>query len=410
MIGQVVGVALRSAVLAVLAIGLSLGGTPIAVAQEFYGFAAVNDDKQEIISLKGSSRSVSISASQGEVYVPGFVAGLTYTLEARGTFSWGSGTGQRADAECMTDVAGDGLTGARWGSKRWIGWMGTDFIDLKTDSMELEWTPVDPYQNLALGDPNCSSTHTYRTAFVPTFDMVRFLINDPHGWNNSGSMELNITRQPFSGVRGYQCPKWVEEPLAPQGVVGEIEAADVMMDTRTEFGLPLPSYQEMDYTKDPSSPYYPHRWSPYQNSGHRGIYTCNYAMPDVQYKITVMGSYTQNESVTNELGPQYAMADAECATGMTAGDTTWKRNRFDFTNPSFSEKQDALDLRIDYHDIDWRPVVDNNGDGCADDPQHTYTTIWVPKWHGPIHFGIYDFAYAEGDNRGELCMDIQKLG
>lgn len=400
-----------SATLAMMvSVASGLNVTP-AAAQEFYGHAAVNDDKEEQVSLTGSSRTFSLNTAGGSVYVPGFVPGLVYTLKAKGTFRWANGRGQEADAECMTDIAGDGLTGARWEPARWIGWLGTDHIDLKVYGQELTWVPESPYLNPAQGDPACSSTHTYTTTVVSTSDTMEFIVNDVRSYDNTGSLEITISRPAFATARSYQCPKWVEQPVVadPRSIAGEIEFANVMIDSRHDFGLPVPAYQEMDFSQDPSAPHYPHKWHPHQQTGHVGIYTCNYAMPDVRYKITVTGTYSQDEEITGRLGPQYAMADAECSTGVTEGDTGWERNRFDIFDPTFQNDIDSFDLTVGYDQVDWKPVVDVNSDGCADDEAHTYVIEWSPRWHGPIHFGIYDFAYDEGDNRGELCMDIEKL-
>lgn len=409
--------------------------------------AAINDDKHETMSTTGTSRTFTVPVDDPKgTWIDRMMVGSEYTLEVSGTFSYAGGTGRIADAECAQDVAGDGLTGRQWRAKRWSGELQGAFEDVfdvrikqGTGFQYLDWIPVDPYPahmnaltNLTsagnYGESRCSSSHTYTAKFVPLYPWITLSVFEP--WiasDNAGEIRLTMTRSPFITTRAYDCPKWTDDPFTtvpgvPDGmesgeehpsspansriVVGEIESAAVMIQAHRD-GNQITSPGAFNFAGDPTRPYYPRAMRFDAETGHDGIYTCNHAMPDAKYKIIVDGTFTYNSSV-NLKDPQLAMADAECATGLEPGDTAWKPERF--TETVDGVHYDYRDLIVGHQGwVDWRPVVDTNGDGCADDANHTYEVIFTPSSPGPILFKIYDVDYHEADNFGALCMEVYKL-
>lgn len=412
----------RTSVVSSVAIGLLLAATPASA--EFQRRAAINDDRFETISLEGSKRTVTLDSTRAAgVWVNKWVVGHTYLLEVKGTFRYQSDPRRRADAECTTDVSGGALPGGFWRSQRWtLGSGGRDYFDVKyrvgATMGSFDWVPLDPYPAQALeGEPLCSSVRTYRAPFTPRVGTLNFVIDDPSGFaDNEGILEIAISRQPFVSPRmvngqSYQCPKWTEENLAPvgNGTVGELATGVVMVDSRRNPWQVRYPYATDPKSADLESPYYPHVHHPDHETGHWGIYTCNWVMPDATYRIKVRGVYTYDERVKKELGPQYALSDAECTTGYTSGDTAWRRDRF-VTTSSIGRVFDYMDLYLNYGPVEWTPLQDENGDGCADDEAHTYVLEWTPGGTGPLHFKIYDIVYREMDNRGDLCMEVLKIG
>lgn len=235
----------------------------------------------------------------------------------------------------------------------------------------------------------------------------------------------------------YSCPKWFgQSPVA--GVVGELRSATLKLDARRnatevphpawnpDVDVPLPTTFENYRLRD--------GYEYWRETGHNGIYTCNVATPGPVYQVRVTGLYTYNEEAwsaeNNKLRPSppplpfhppeglnfegtdLVLADAECST--TADDATWVRRRDVLgTNP----ERDWRDLWINEwankasggEGVDWTPVTDANGDGCADDPEHTYVANVRFKDKGPIRFRIADRPYWERDNRGFLSIDVTRL-
>ncbi|HVF12276.1 MAG TPA: hypothetical protein VNA87_04245 [Actinomycetota bacterium] len=428
----------------VLVVGLLNPASPAYA--EFQERSAINDDKHETMALGSTSRTFMIPTSKPDgLRVDRMIVGSEYALSISGTFTYMVGAGRTADAECAQDVAGDGLSGRQWKAKRWSGEAQGAFEDLFDIRVKqgsgfqyLDWIPTDPYPPTMnamtditaagdYGESRCSSTHTYTAKFIPTYPQISLSVFDP--WkpaDNSGELRITLARSPYVGTRTYDCPKWLNDPFlsvpgVPDGmesgqdhpgspansrvVVGEIETAAVMVQAHRD-GQKTKFPGALNFGGDTSRPYYPRTMRFDAETGHDGIYTCNYGMPDATYKIVVDGTFTFNSSV-NYYDSRLAMADAECTTGLETGDTEWKPQRF--TELRNGVPYDFEDLTIGRDWVDWKPVVDTNGDGCADDANHTYEVIFSPSTPGPLLFKIVDHAYKESNNFGALCMEVYKL-
>lgn len=407
---------LRWAAISVAVFGL-LHPSPVA-AETFQWHSAINDDRKETVATVGNARSLTLDTTRpGGVWVSDFVPGQTYTLRVQGTYRYGNSTKKIADAECTTDVGGS-LTSGTFVAKRFLD---RDYYDVMVkvgnELASFDWRPESPYTgaDASKGEPQCSSTHVYTASYAPSTTSLSFVVDDPVVADNQGLLTITVARGAFSTLRryanqNYQCPKWTDEPVssAPTGVVGEIQTADVMVDSRRNpYQVPYP-YATDSGPANATNPYYPHIFAPEDETGHWGIYTCNWALPDSTYRIVVDDLFTYDETVQADMGPEYAQADAECTTGTEPGDTAWKRDRY-IKKTTSGLTYDYMDLYINYKAVEWTPLVDENGDGCADDHHHTYFIDWRPDYMGPIHFKIYDIAYRELTNRGELCMDVEKI-
>lgn len=428
----------------VLVVGLLNPASPAYA--EFQERAAINDDKHETMALEGTSRTFTVPVDNPDgLWVDRLIVGSEYTLSINGTFSYMTGKGRIADAECTQDEAGDGLTGRKWRAKRWTGEGQGAFIDLFDIRLKqgesysyLDWIPSDPYPATGntminatspgnYGESRCSSTNSYTAKFVPLYPQMQVNVFDP--WmpsDNAGQINITLTRSPLLKTRTYDCPKWTGDsftsvPGVPDGmesepghpttpanarvVVGEIQSAAVMIQAHRD-GNQVPRPGALNFAGDSSRPYYPRTLRFDAETGHDGIYTCNHAMPDAVYKIVVDGTFTYNSSV-NHSDSRLGMADAECTTGVSSEDATWQRDRF--TEVVGGITQDFQDLTVGRDWLDWKPVVDTNRDGCADDANHTYEAFFSPRGASPLLFKIYDHAYLESDNFGALCMEVYKL-
>lgn len=420
---------LAPSVLAVSAVFSLIGPMNAASAHEFQEHAAINDDKNEVADTAGMTRSTGLNASKSDGVAIGVLKGQKYRLEVAGVFVYAAGATadgrtRIADAECAIDPVGDRNTGSQWQSERFKGW-GSDLLDVlvsNTDSVgEVQFKPVDPFPPLSLeGEMGCSRTNTYYADITPIDWWLRFRVDDRYFTDNVGSLEVNLTRGAFTAARlyegkTYQCPKWTEESMQPEpGTVGSILHADVMLDSRRN-PKQIPNPAATDLTGNKTYPLS-------AETGHWGMYTCNWALPDTTYRITVDGVWKYNRD-EGEL----ALADAECATGSmeyeekvahlrtdTRGPEAWMDRRYISTIAGSDQVIDNLDLMINkdtFKDRKWIPMYpDPENPACAGDSNHTYYFDFRPDRTGPIHLQMGDWDYYEEDNRGMLCIHIERLG
>lgn len=370
---------------------------PVAEAVEFQKRASINDPKNEVISTQGATITRTFPVEDGVVVQ--LVEGITYRLDVTGRYEYTSaGSAYLADAECSTYGSG-----SSWKSQRWTALAGgSDLLDLKAgQDITFDWQPVQPMSG-ASGEPACSATNTYSTTFVPPrgANYVQFYLHDPDPSDNNGTMSLTVTRGAFSGPRvfegaGYQCPKWNETPAVgtPGETVGEIQHLTTLVDSFMFTAMAHPD--EVDENGNHIYPYW------YQ-SGHTGLYSCNWALQTSVYRITVEGTYIYNNEYPN------AMADAECATGLA--DDIWFFERYP-TNPRdpLAPYNDNLDMAIGKTNVRWIPNQPDASGMCSLDHKY-YLPAWSPTGPGPIHFHLYDFAYEEWNNRGQLKVTVERIG
>lgn len=319
--------------------------------------------------------------------------GAEHTLHVEGTYqfqTW-AGTERLADALCAVDTY-DPASGPSWQLARWDALVNPGWLDLKVRDggvvRPVAWTPLgsDPTVPVEAG---CSTTHHYTATFVPTTNEVSFFLDDPWIDDSAGGLKLTVTGPGWEAP--YNCAKKTEVPLdGTKQVVGEIQAAHVTVDSRRN---------PIDYP-DPGATNQLDHWN---EAGHWGISTCNWALPTSTYRITVTGTFRYAFSA--DLSTRRAMADAECARDAEGGPKWWRN----FYAPS-GEADDLLDLYVNRKAQDWKPVHESaNNPGCSD--LHMYTIEnWSPEYAGPIHLRIYDVNYAEFDNVGELHVMIERTG
>lgn len=343
--------------------------------------------------------TVELNSASSEGLHVDVLPGAEHTIHVEGTYTFHreAGDARLADASCSIDLWDPNPDhGATWRTDRYdfyrAGLLDLQFVD-GTEVRRLELAPqeheVDPNVLVA---PGCSTSHHYTATFVPTSPAVRFLVDDINTGDNVGNLRLTLTGPGWE--RPYQCPKRTEEAVVdvPGDTVGEIDIAHVTVDSRRN-ATEIPSPGE---ARNPDGTWQIDHWN---ESGHFGIYTCNWALPGSHYRITVTGTfrYAYPESYRS-------MADAECARGIDGGQ--WQRD----TYGPIGAATDSLDLYVNHVDVDWQPVYSSMmWPGCDD--LHTYVLeSWTPQSLGPINFKIYDAAYAEHDNVGELHVLIERLG
>lgn len=212
----------------------------------------------------------------------------------------------------------------------------------------------------------------------------------PEDWNGVAAVNDPGAETTVAGgqsdVRWYQCPKWVgEDAAAVAAPVGELELARLTADSRrNSIGIPDPAVR--DASGNP-------RYEWWRESGQAGVYTCNFVFPGHTYRITVSGTY-------GYAGSSAARADAECATGTSDG--VWLRNRYG----EAGEIDDPLDLHVEGYPQNWQPVSPDSV-GCS--TTRTYSVDWTPLRPGPLWLGIRDASGAEGDNMGQLSIEVRRL-
>lgn len=383
----------RVVILGTLILGLMK--PPAVEATEFQKLAAINDERNEVISTARSTQTKSVSSASpndGASFL--MIAGQPYTLTARGTFNYAGGrAGYEGDPECST------FNGSVWTDQRFTSSKGTDLIDLKVSDATVvsafDWTPNVP----SATNSACSADHTYRTSFRPaTGGWVYFFVHDTDA-NNVGEIQLTVERGAFSGRRifegaPYQCPKRSGEAVKDTGAtVGEIEKATTTLDSFT------PTIYTVN-DKDANGNFI-HEW--WEQSAHWGLYTCNWAMPDRVYKITISGTWKYDTSRPGE----YAMADAECTTGLA--DPIWFYERYPVAPREVAaDYKDNMDVYVNHKNLFWKPNAPDASWWCSTD--HTYSALYTPPGPGPIRLHLYDFSYEEWNNAGTLQVTIERVG
>lgn len=388
-----------------------------ASADEFQLTAAINDDDNETIDKSGWQSTQALSGSDPAGVTLKLLLRQRYVVEISGTFQYARGTGRTADAECSLDVAGDPNGGKQWQARRWLDGWGSDLLDVKArhggSVTSFDWTPVEPFPVLSpSGELLCSSVNRYRAMLEPSWWEVTFFIDERVFSDNAGQLNITVSRGPFDAPRvwedkAYDCPRWTAENtqlVNPAARIGEIAHAALMIDSRRNpHEIPYPAQ-----TDAAGNHIYPFN----KETGHWGMYTCNWALTDGLYRITVDGVWKYEKD-----GGQFALADAECATGAANYEKVWKRS--DPRGPEAWMDQRYFDpnLNVDYLDVyvndqkvDWKPLYpDPNNAACSSDAKHTYFVEWKPDRVGPIRFTSRDWAYYEEDNSGMLCVHVQKL-
>lgn len=261
--------------------------TNSTASAEFVTRGSINDPANETRVTAGPNEARNVYSSP-LLSRTTFAPGQTYTLVAVGTYQFNSGV---YDAECSTDPTGT-TPGAGWRANRWGAVYGTptrDYYDLKgiyPDGSAVfgEWQPVDPYPaGSTAGEVGCSKINTYRATFTPLAPRT-----PTQAWFNvdggaSTPLKLTILGPVFSTQRifegqGYQCPKWAKEPVSPSAPpAGEIKVAKLSVDSR----------DNPAETQNPKADGYAY----WEESGHWGMYTCNWALPASTYTISVKGTY-----------------------------------------------------------------------------------------------------------------------
>lgn len=371
---------------------------PASAFAEFQVRGAIDDPANETISGLGQTRTSTFSARDGGWFM--MLSGQRYNIEVSGVFNYSSaGPKYLADAECSTYGADNG-----WQAQRFTGLYNSDLLDLKLRGdadTSFDWAPVQPFTN-GSGESACSSTHTYTTTFTSNSRSslyVYFWVHDTDPQDNNGDFTVRITRGPYSNIRvvdgnAYQCPKWTEEaPVDTAERAGEIQTADMTIDSFT-WGA-VGSAGEKDALGNHIHPYW------YQ-TGHFGLFTCNWALPDSVYKITVSGTWQYDNSSL----PPLNMADAECTTG--PADSQWLVERYAADPRNISTGwTDYMDTYINGVNFNWVPNKPDITGLCSTD--HIYTLLWSPVNPGPILFNIYDFSYQELNNTGQMSIKVEKV-
>ena len=327
--------------------------------------------------------------------------GAVHTLHVEGTYqfqTW-AGTARLADALCAKDHY-DPAAGPNWQLARWDHLVNVGWLDLKARdgavARAIDWKPLGTNPTVPV-DAGCSSTNHYTASFVPTTNEVSFFIDDAWTDDTAGGLKLTISSPGFE--RPYQCPKRTEEPIVdkPGDKVGEIEAAHVTVDSRRS----TDDYPDPNKAKNADGSWQLDHWN---ESGHWGIYTCNWALPTSTYRVTVTGTFRY--AFTHDLSTRRAMADAECARDTQGGPKWWNEGLYAPT----PEADDLLDLYLNHKPVEWKPIHESHSSpGCSD--LHMYVLEnWSPAEAGPINLKIYDVNYAEFDNVGELHVMIERTG
>lgn len=408
-----------------------LSSAPPSSANEFQMEAAINHDNNEVVDEAGWSTVATLAASDADGMQVNILNGQSYHLEISGTFVYAknrtvNGKPRIADAECSIDPEGQPETAYQWKTERWQGW-GTDLLDVLVtnwgSSVPFNWIPESPYPPLSLGgEPQCSSVNRYYADVAASAWYLTFKVDDRYWLDNIGDLQIKVSRSAFTAPRmyegkGYQCPKWTheKEQLDPIARIGGIEHAGMMLDSQRD-----PNKYIDPSAKDALGN---HIIDFNQESGHWGMYTCNWSLPDSSYRIVVDGVWKwEHDDGT------LALADAECATGSVNYENKWAPLRTDTRSidtwmdqryvdnrktASTADDIDYLDLFINrFKNLDWTPMYpDPQNPKCAGDADHTYfLDNWVPDRTGPIMFEVGDWEYAEQDNRGMLCIHVEKVG
>jgi hypothetical protein len=360
--------------------------------------AAINAPGDEETQPWSATQAVAAGSLSGlEVSV---LPGAEHTLHVTGTYqfqTW-AGTARLADALCAVDHY-DPAAGPSWQKARWDHLVHAGWLDLKVRDggvvRDIAWEPVGSDPAVPV-DPGCSSTHHYTAKFVPQAASVHFFVSDPWTEDTHGQLDLTVSGPGWE--RPYQCGKRTEEAVVdvPGDSVGEIHHAHVTVDSRRS----TDDFLNPADAKNPDGTWQIDHWN---ESGHWGIYTCNWALPTSKYRVTVTGTFRY--AFTENLKTRRAMADAECARDID-GNRRWWTNFYEPT----AEADDILDLYVNRKAVDWKPLFESkNNPGCSD--LHMYVLEdWSPQYAGPVHLKIYDSNYAEFDNIGDLHVMIERVG
>jgi hypothetical protein len=145
------------------------------------GPAAPGEQAMPKIELADTVNVPSTTPDGASTVVP-VVAGLSYLIEATGTFAFGQGN---ADAECSTQTGVDDV----YRRERFLS-LGANMLDLFVDGHAVEW------QATTADAQNCNtSNHTYRDEIVPgTTGKLTFMINDVYYGDNSGILTVKVYR------------------------------------------------------------------------------------------------------------------------------------------------------------------------------------------------------------------------
>lgn len=275
----------RAAIAAAAASVAMLTGT--TASAEFVTRGSINDPANEAGVTAGPNETRLVGALP-VLSRTTLAVGHAYTLVATGTYEFNYGV---YDAECSTDAAGR-TGGATWRANRWGAYYGTperDYFDLKAVFVDAvaafgEWQPIDPYPpGSTQGEAGCSRTNTYQTTVTvlpPRTPSQLWMSLDA---STPAKLSVTITGPAFSTPRifegqGYQCPKWAKEPVAPSASrAAEIQSAKLVVDSR----------DNPAETQNPKADGYAY----WEESGHWGTYSCNWALPASTYTISVKGSY-----------------------------------------------------------------------------------------------------------------------
>ena len=345
---------------------------------------------------------------------PGLSPTATYTLNVSGTWKhdgrtvWDPATLQRvdaslADAECSISLAEGAAT---WSPDRYdVPYANLLDVQMAEGAgyVAIDWIPDVPFTDPSKGSPKCSQDHRYHATVTVPDGSLGFAMWDVTPWNNAGGLVVTVTGEGPRWTRDYPCPKWAEEDHveAPQGFVGEIRRAEILVDSYRDVTIREPWMAKGEIP-------------PWAEAGHLGILTCNWLVAGHTYLLFANGSYVWDHTKHTAATPHDA--DAECS---RHNSTTWAQ--FGFTGQIGPDGFDGMDLWIgmDYRgdqSPNWHAVSHHEPYSAPKpghppcDPGHSYWAVHSPGNSGPLNLDVADALYAEWDNRGTIRVTILRVG